>query len=561
MAERVRNRPQRNTQPLVRPTEGVPSEAPTAWYERSDRDATRELGMDRREQFRRLLGRTPTGLRRAVWRAARLLEGALRIGRRVRMGRALPTPDPMPVTFLIWNAYVLGGTARTINQQANALARRGHDVEVISVERRAAQHEPFFPLDPRVRLTTLLDHGTHQTRTGPGGALARWLHDLPSVLVHPREGRAKEASLLIDLRLIRALGRVRRGVVIGSRLGLNLIVARFAHPAATAIAQEHLYLDVYKPPLPDGIRRHVPKLDAVAVLTEADAARYRRFLADDPVPVVSVPNAVSEPLPEPADPASRRVVAVAHLTARGKGMDRVVPAFGKIAPQHPDWELRLVGAGSKQPLSERASVWGIREQVHFTGPSRDVAGELAAGSVLVMPSRAEAFSLVLIEGMAAGLAVVSFDCIQGPRDILTPGQDALVVPQGDVEALADALHRVMADDDLRARLGANARDTVRRRYLLGTVTDRWLALFRAADEHRVRGRFPGDLLTSCETSHTLTSTQGDRELPTLSTQVARATSSPSGSSHERWTEAREPYEQQSKARESNARFPTGDTRS
>ena len=84
--------------------------------------------------------------------------------------------------------------------------------------------------------------------------------------------------------------------------------------------------------------------------------------------------------------------------------------------------------------------------------------------------------MVLIEAMACGLPVVSFDCPAGPDEIITDGVDGLLVPSGDVYALAEKLMVLMTDENLRRRLGQQARQTAQR-YEMTTIANQWIALF------------------------------------------------------------------------------------
>ena len=91
-------------------------------------------------------------------------------------------------------------------------------------------------------------------------------------------------------------------------------------------------------------------------------------------------------------------------------------------------------------------------------------------------SRFEGFGLVLVEAMACGLPVVSFDCPAGPDEIITDGVDGLLVPSGDVQTLAEKLMALMADEDLRQRLGKQALQTAQR-YDMKTIANQWKSLF------------------------------------------------------------------------------------
>jgi len=108
---------------------------------------------------------------------------------------------------------------------------------------------------------------------------------------------------------------------------------------------------------------------------------------------------------------------------------------------------------------------------------------LAGGSIFVLSSRTEGFGMVIIEAMSKGLPVISFDCPSGPAEIITHDQDGLLVPNGDVGALARALDELMGDDGARHRLGTAAL-TTSERYDLDIIGWRWDELIRVLARDR-----------------------------------------------------------------------------
>lgn len=380
------------------------------------------------------------------------------------------------ITFLLMNAFSMGGTIRTTYNVAAALAER-HQVEIVSVYRRRAGSR--FALDPRVTLRVLSDqvapdgdtagHPYGQC-TGPQELARR----VPSLLVPRSERRYRNFSLLTDVRMATFLRRLDSDVLVTTRPGLNLVAARFANPSVLRVGQEHLFLANHPPALRRQIARHYPKLDLVSVLTERDAEDYRAFLGGQ-VRVVRVPNAVPDPDTRRAGGA-KVVVAAGRLT-RQKGFDLLVDAYAQVAHRYPDWQLHIYGSGEERGrLLAQILRLRLERQVRLMGYSGTLSEQLSQAALYVMSSRVEGFPMVLLEAMAVGLPVVSFDCPNGPADLVRQGTNGLLVRPGDVGGLADALCTVMADPSRRARMGEAAR-AMAREYDIGRISHRWETLF------------------------------------------------------------------------------------
>jgi len=147
-----------------------------------------------------------------------------------------------------------------------------------------------------------------------------------------------------------------------------------------------------------------------------------------------------------------------------------------VAAAHPDWSLRIFGEGQKRAhLEALAAELGIADHVALPGRVRDLRAELERASIFALSSRFEGLPMVLLEAMSEGLAIVSFDCRTGPRELLEDGRDGVLVPDGDEAALSRALLELVEDRERRRRLGAAARERARE-LSLGAVGARWDAL-------------------------------------------------------------------------------------
>jgi glycosyltransferase involved in cell wall biosynthesis len=397
----------------------------------------------------------------------RLVLVLLKATRWVRPARSARDPQgPAPIRILLVNAYAMGGTIRTVLNLAGHLAR-DHDVEIVSLIRR--RKRPFFPIPDGVTVTVLDD------RTEPPGRLRALLARIPSVLTPVEDGSFRSLSLWTDLRLARRIWDVRAGVLITTRPSLNLLAAELAPPGVVTIGQDHMNLGSYRAEIRRAIRRRYGRLTVLSVLTRAALADYEEALAGAAVRVVRIPNA----LPDVGGGMSAgdgKVIIAAGRLSRQKGFDLLIKAFEEVALAHPGWILRIFGSGqSRDELAAMIAARGLDGRVILKARTPTFGQELAGASVYVLSSRFEGMPMVIIEAMSKGLAVVAFDCPQGPAELITHREDGLLVPAEDVAALTAALTEVIEDEALRLRLGERARRSAQA-YDLAVVGAQWDAL-------------------------------------------------------------------------------------
>lgn len=375
----------------------------------------------------------------------------------------------MRIRYVLLHAYGMGGTIRTVFNQANAMVALGHQVEVASVVRR--RDLPRFELDPRVTLTPLVDQ-----RDGAGqDSFARKIwRRLRGKIVPYGEPAAAFFTERAEKAVIDYVSTLDGGILVTTRPALNLIAARRAPAGVIKVGQEHMNLATHREPVRRQIARHYRRLDAVTVLTATDRLEYRRLLPD--TPVVQIPNALP-PLPGNLSRQEHPVVVAAGRLVAQKGFDLLIPAFAQVAARHPEWRLRIFGAGPrKERLSSLIEEHGMGAHISLKGRSNRLYDEMAGASIYALSSRHEGLPMVMIEAMAHALPIVAFDCPTGPKDVLTHDVDGLLVPPEDVDGLAAALNRLVEDPDLRVRLGAAAAETARE-YSADAVMPLWEDLF------------------------------------------------------------------------------------
>jgi glycosyltransferase involved in cell wall biosynthesis len=205
------------------------------------------------------------------------------------------------------------------------------------------------------------------------------------------------------------------------------------------------------------------RAEKIAVPSPSVAEVAMRWAHVEEKKIVVIPNGVDLPesLPAPRKPSSpRRIVFIGRLDP----IKRLPDLVTAMATLRDIARLDVYGEGLQRPrLEKQIADMNLGNVVTLHGATADAKAALAGGDVLVLPSEAEGFGLVLIEAMAAGVPVVATEA-PGIRDVVKNEETGLLVPVGSPQALSDAIQRVLNDATLRQSLIANAFADVRHRF-------------------------------------------------------------------------------------------------
>ena len=375
----------------------------------------------------------------------------------------LSKPDDRQKFAFVINALTAGGAERFTTNLANYWASQGHEVCIATI---ADSGQVSYALHENVQHVVLDTY-------------------------HPSQSAI--SAIRMNVRRVRRLRRFLREFQPNAAIALmaasSCLLALAGAPRGTVCVGSER---TYPPRMPLGrlwnsLRRHTyARLDFVVAQTDKSADWLRCNTQARHVEVI--PNPVAYPL-EIAQPeiapdlnvgADRRLLLAVGRLGEEKGFDRLISAFSKISGRFPDWDLAILGEGSlRGELEHQIAEEGQLGRVLLPGRAGNVADWLLRADLFAMTSHFEGFPNVLIEAMSYGLPAVSFDCDTGPRDVISSGLNGILVPQDDVEALANSLADLMGNPERRDVMAANA-IKVRETFSMATIAKRWRDLFDSA---------------------------------------------------------------------------------
>ena len=244
-----------------------------------------------------------------------------------------------------------------------------------------------------------------------------------------------------------------------------------------------------------------PFADAIVALSRGVGEELVQDYALDPSRVVTIHNPVDiESWARRADAARKAsppwgefgagapvLLGVGRLIEQ-KGFDLLLRALAACQKGGRRAHLVLVGEGPERArLSALADELGLSDRLLMPGFTADPAAWYAHGDLFVLPSRWEGFGHVIVEAMACGLPVISFDCPYGPADILSNDQGGILVAPNDINALAQAIDRILAAPDERESLKAAGRRSIER-FALARIAAQYADLIEKVADSRTTPR-------------------------------------------------------------------------
>lgn len=334
----------------------------------------------------------------------------------------------MKVLILGGNFNNSGGTERVGSMLANGLAKAGYEIVLGSI---SCGEKPFFALNKEIEVVSLFN------------TKGRTLYRTPNIINRIRKLLKEEG---IDTLIV-----------------VETMSVLFTLPATLGLPVKHICWEHFNfnSDLGRKGRRVARQLaarycDSVVTLTERDKEYWLKGTKHK-----SQITAIANPCPFPVHDYGKQddtktVLAAGRLTYQ-KGFDLLLKAWIEVNQCMPDWKLKIVGEGEDRvKLNDFIRKNKLTESVELVGNTNNMSEYYKRAEIFCLSSRFEGFPMVLLETLAFGLPVVSFDCDTGPAEILE-NTGSILVPKSDVKKLANSLISMMNDEEKRKKISSRSK--------------------------------------------------------------------------------------------------------
>jgi GalNAc-alpha-(1->4)-GalNAc-alpha-(1->3)-diNAcBac-PP-undecaprenol alpha-1,4-N-acetyl-D-galactosaminyltransferase len=342
----------------------------------------------------------------------------------------------MKILFII-SSLSSGGAERVITNLANHLSKK-HEIIIVVF----SKEEPFYTLSENIQLIQL-------------DLLNESINIFHSIL------NSINRILILKKNLKKIKADINISFIVHTNI-LSIIASKLNNQKI--IVSERMIFNFYNSKILHFFRKSTyPFCNYLITQTEEDKQNYP-YLEN----VQVIPNPIVFNTPK-KDQRQKIVLAVGRLDKQ-KGFDKLIQSFASI--EQNEWKLCIAGDGIEEKNLKKLTKKLNLYNVEFLGRQRDIEAWYAQSSIFVLSSEKEGFPNVLLEAMASECAVISFDCPNGPSEIIKNEINGVLVENQNVEKLSEAIQRLMEDEYLRKRLGKEAKK-VTQIYSIKKVINDW----------------------------------------------------------------------------------------
>lgn len=375
----------------------------------------------------------------------------------------------MKLVYMIQSTFNSGGTERVLVNKVNYLADKlKHDITIITTDQQ--NRKPFFEFSKKIKHIDLSINYLELKQWGP---IPRLYH-----FILKQKRHKKELSKLLTL--------IRADIVI-SMYGSEMRIVPFIQDNSKKILELHFSKDfrlLYEKSLNRGCvmqimsiirdyweKRAINKYDKFIVLTKEDKEAW-----GNKKNIEVIYNACSFKPSRKSKLEANSAIAVGRLSAQ-KGFDMLISVWYKVIEKHPNWKLNIFGSGEdKKKLIQQIESLNLNNNIQILSPTPNIQEEYLNSSIFLFSSRYEGFGLVLVEAMSCGLPVVAFSCPCGPKDIITDNINGYLVPNGNINEMADKICKLIENKELRNDMGIKAIENSYR-FSQEVIMEQWNTLF------------------------------------------------------------------------------------
>jgi glycosyltransferase involved in cell wall biosynthesis len=357
-------------------------------------------------------------------------------------------PSGKPHVAFVLAGLRAGGSEHIVSLLCNHFSRLGWTVSLFAFEEPGT--DPYYPHDPAVRVS--------QIGFPPGR--------LPLL-------QSASAMFQRVAALRNALGAAKPDLVVSFLTRINVISVLAAGPLdIPVIVSERNNPALQRPGVVWSALRRYAYARAYGLVTMTQGA-MNQFPPSMRRRQWAIPNPTYAPIElDPHRTPGHTIVAVGRLVQQ-KGFDLLLKSFARVADHIPQWSLVIWGEGPERAtLEAQRDALGLRDRVAMPGVTQEHGGWLRGADIFVLSSRFEGWGIVIGEAMAAGVPTISFNCQWGPGEMIVDNVSGILVPDGDVAAMGEAIAALCKDPERRAQLSQAAR-IASMRFRIDSILGQW----------------------------------------------------------------------------------------